>query len=245
MLEHCDCKIVFTSAEHEARMREALADVTRPVEVRRDRSGCDPGLFAEERAAAFDAGRRRTIRRSSCTRRARPACRKACCSRTRNLLAAGDLRGVVARADAATTACLCVAAALSHQRPVIATVTPFVSGGSIVTPQRFSVSHVVGSRRGVSMRRGSTWCRRSSPTCLNAAESTPRLRVLCAVRFGRSASAPLPPEQHRAFERMLRHPGDRGDGHDRIGLGRILQSAGRRAAQVRETRVAAAASRRR
>ena len=46
----------------------------------------------------------------------------------------------------------------------IATVAPLVSGGSIVMPHRFSVSQwwPLVARIG---RRGSTWCRRSSPTC--------------------------------------------------------------------------------
>jgi long-chain acyl-CoA synthetase len=80
----------------------------------------------------------------------------------------------------------------------IATLTPFVSGGSVVAPRRFSVSQwwpLVDRYR-------PTWLN-MVPTIIayliNAAEGSSGVRR-DFVRFGRSASAPLPPEQHRAFE---------------------------------------------
>jgi long-chain acyl-CoA synthetase len=84
---------------------------------------------------------------------------------------------------------------------VIATVTPFVSGGSIVAPHRFSTTNwwqLVKWHR-------PTWIN-VVPTIiaylLNAAEPG---STYCYphVRFGRSASAPLPPAQHRAFEKTF------------------------------------------
>jgi acyl-CoA synthetase (AMP-forming)/AMP-acid ligase II len=95
---------------------------------------------------------------------------------------------------------------------VIATLTPFVSGGSIIAPRKFSTS--------------SWWdmARRYQPTWLNMvptiiayllndpAESSTdpsKARGLAAcpgLRFGRSASAPLPPEHHRAFEERFHIP---------------------------------------
>ena len=82
----------------------------------------------------------------------------------------------------------------------IATVAPLVSGGSIVMPHRFSVSQwwpLVARYR-------PTWLN-VVPTIiaylLNGPDPTPEQAAACRnVRFGRSASAPLPPEQHRAFE---------------------------------------------
>jgi len=82
----------------------------------------------------------------------------------------------------------------------IATVAPLLSGGSIVMPHRFSVSQ--------------WWplVERYQPTWLNVVPTIiayllhgPELTLAqieaCRhVRFARSASAPLPPEQHRAFE---------------------------------------------
>ena len=82
----------------------------------------------------------------------------------------------------------------------IATVAPFVSGGSIVAPHKFSASAWW------------EWVARYEPTwlnlvptiiayLLNAADSNTRLWP--SIRFARSASAPLPPDQHRAFETMF------------------------------------------
>jgi acyl-CoA synthetase (AMP-forming)/AMP-acid ligase II len=76
-------------------------------------------------------------------------------------------------------------------------VAPFVSGGSIVAPHKFSASAWWG------------WVERYQPTwlnlvptiiayLLNAADGNTRRWPM--IRFARSASAPLPPDQHRAFE---------------------------------------------
>jgi len=82
----------------------------------------------------------------------------------------------------------------------IATVSPLVSGGSIVMPHRFSVSQWWT----LVERHRPTWLN-MVPTIiaylLNGPELTREQAAASRnVRFGRSASAPLPPEQHRAFE---------------------------------------------
>ena len=82
----------------------------------------------------------------------------------------------------------------------IATVSPVVSGGSIVMPHRFSVSQWWS----LVERYRPTWLN-MVPTIiaylLNGADLTLAQMAACrAIRFGRSASAPLPLEQHRAFE---------------------------------------------
>ncbi|TMH47340.1 MAG: long-chain fatty acid--CoA ligase [Betaproteobacteria bacterium] len=82
----------------------------------------------------------------------------------------------------------------------IATVSPVVSGGSIVMPHRFSVSQWWT----LVERYRPTWLN-MVPTIiaylLNGADLTSAQVAACrAIRFGRSASAPLPLEQHRAFE---------------------------------------------
>lgn len=85
----------------------------------------------------------------------------------------------------------------------IATVSPIVSGGSIVMPHRFSASRwwtLVEQFR-------PTWLN-VVPTIvaylLNGPDLTPPQREACrGVRFVRSASAPLPVDQHRAFERRF------------------------------------------
>jgi acyl-CoA synthetase (AMP-forming)/AMP-acid ligase II len=82
----------------------------------------------------------------------------------------------------------------------VAMVSPVLAGGSIVLPRRFSVSQwwpLVDRYR-------PTWLN-MVPTIisylLNGKDPTATQAQACrAVRFGRSASAPLPTDQHRAFE---------------------------------------------
>ena len=57
---------------------------------------------------------------------------------------------------------------------------------------------------------------------LNGPDPTPEQAAACrGVRFGRSASAPLPPEQHRAFEARFGISVHRGDGPHRMRVGRV------------------------
>ena len=86
----------------------------------------------------------------------------------------------------------------------IATLSTLHSGGAIVLPHRFSV-HAWWE---LVERYQVTWIN-MVPTIiaylLNAAAPGPGRRYP-GVRFGRSASAPLPPEQHQAFELMFGIP---------------------------------------
>jgi acyl-CoA synthetase (AMP-forming)/AMP-acid ligase II len=95
---------------------------------------------------------------------------------------------------------------------VIATLTPFVSGGSIIAPRKFSTS----SWWEIAGRFQPTWLN-MVPTIiaylLNDSTENPshpaQARGLAAcpgLRFGRSASAPLPPEHHQAFEARFHIP---------------------------------------
>ena len=88
---------------------------------------------------------------------------------------------------------------------VISTITPFVSGGSVVAPHAFSVS----SWWNLVIQYQCTWIN-MVPTIIayliNAAKSggtLPSREELKSIRFGRSASAPLPPEHHREFEALF------------------------------------------
>lgn len=85
----------------------------------------------------------------------------------------------------------------------IATVAPIVSGGSIVMPHRFSVREWWP----LVERYRPTWLN-LVPTIiaylLHGADPTPAQAEVCrGIRFARCASAPLPPEQHRAFEKAF------------------------------------------
>ncbi len=83
---------------------------------------------------------------------------------------------------------------------VIGTLVPFVSGGSLVAPRRFSVSRWWG----MVARYHCTWLN-LVPTMIafllhGASDGDARYPW---VKFARSASAPLPPARHRQFEQRF------------------------------------------
>ena len=85
---------------------------------------------------------------------------------------------------------------------VIATLAPFVSGGTIIAPHRFSASQWWGHVETY----GATWVN-MVPTIIAYLLAAPAdSRRYPRVRFGRSASAPLPPAHHREFEARFGFP---------------------------------------
>src|SRR4029077_2619508 len=82
---------------------------------------------------------------------------------------------------------------------IVTTVAPLVHGGSVVMPHRFSASNYWD----LVVKYQCTWIN-VVPTIiaylLHGADPRERGLDISRVKFCRSASAPLPPEQHRAFE---------------------------------------------
>ena len=88
---------------------------------------------------------------------------------------------------------------------VISTITPFYAGSSVVSPHQFSVSNWWK----IAIEYKCTWIN-MVPTIIayliNAEKNNPEPDLrnkLKSIRFGRSASAPLPPEHHREFESLF------------------------------------------
>ena len=204
VLGHCDCKVLFTAREYEAQLAEALKEVRRPIGVIVIDPDA-PSLFLSERLpkAEFEpvAAEDPALLMYTSGTTGTP---KGALLTHANLLA-------VARAVAdwhrltRNDRCLSSLPLYHINGQVIATVTPFVSGGSIVAPHRFSVS----TWWEIVERHRPTWIN-LVPTIiaylLNAADATRSTRRFPWVRFGRSASAALPPEHHRAFERTFGIP---------------------------------------
>jgi long-chain acyl-CoA synthetase len=82
---------------------------------------------------------------------------------------------------------------------IVATLGPLVHGGSVVAPHRFSLSQFWD----LLARYECTWFNVVPTIIAYLVSADEKKHSLEKVRFGRSASAPLPPELHREFERRF------------------------------------------
>ena len=202
VLAHSECKVLFTARDHESRVAQALPPSGGPQVIVIDPDA--PGLFLEERLPPFPAlplaaGDTALLMYTSGT----TGTPKGALLSHANLIASA--RSVsqwhgLNRADRVLSAL-----PLYHiNGQCIATLSTLYSGGAIVLPHRFSVHEWWN----LVDRYQVTWIN-MVPTIiaylLNAVGSAAG-RHYPSVRFGRSASAPLPPEQHQEFERIFGIP---------------------------------------
>ena len=199
-IDHCDCKLLFTARDCEKNLGEALAGVTRALDVividpdatdlfvenELPEANPEPVVPSDPALLMYTSGTTGTPKGALLTHA--------------NLLAGA--RSVAAwHGLTPSDRCLSSLPIYHINGQVIATLTPFVSGGSLIAPHRFSVTDWWA----LAERFEATWIN-MVPTIiaylLNAAVPGREYRFP-KVRFGRSASAPLPPAHHCAFERTF------------------------------------------
>lgn len=205
VLEHSDARVVFTSAQYEQQLRDALLLLPPPhakgiqiVVINLDAAEAHAGFGEHELDADIKDVTPALLMYTSGTT-GKP---KGALLTHKNLLHAG--RSVCEWHNLTANDSVLSSLPLYHiNGQCIATVAPFVSGGSIIAPHKFSA------------RAWWSWVEHYRPTWLNmvptiiayllndAAANTGETTQWPNIRFARSASAPLPPEQHRAFEKLF------------------------------------------
>jgi acyl-CoA synthetase (AMP-forming)/AMP-acid ligase II len=212
VLEHCEARMVFTTPELAPKLREASLKLARsPQLLELDADLCSgPWSAIGSKASAAPLIRPDAPALLMYTSGTTGQPKGAYLSQ-KNLLAAAQ--SVAAWHTLTPQDRVQSALPIYHiNGQVIATLTPFVSGGSIIAPRKFSTS----SWWSIARRYQPTWLNmvptiiayllNEPPESSVDASQSRGLAACPGLRFGRSASAPLPPEHHRAFEERFQIP---------------------------------------
>jgi amino acid adenylation domain-containing protein len=199
MVEHCDAKVVFVDEEHAALMTEVMTQVRRPVRV----IPCDAGGLATmnditpprtDMAVPSPEDIALLMYTSGSTGHPKAAVH------THRTILAGGRNSVAAHELTAADRSLLVLPLYHINAECVTLIPTLLSGGSVVVPRRFSISHFwdwLDSHE-------CTWSA-IVPTIVSqlldwhdprADQRGPAFR---RIRFLRSSSAPLAPSLHREF----------------------------------------------
>ena len=196
VLDHSDSRLVFTSEELAPRVREALANITRDIQV----VVIDPDaatvfeLQTEIALPDVSADDDALLMYTSGT----TGTPKGCVLSNRSVVAGGEFTSAAHQLTAQDRV-LCAMPLYHINGQIVTTVAPLVHGGSVVMPHRFSASGYWA----LAVKHQCTWIN-VVPTIiaylLNGDDPRQQGLDISRVKFCRSASAPLPPQLHRAFE---------------------------------------------
>jgi long-chain acyl-CoA synthetase len=205
VLAHSDCRLVVVSPDWEARVRELLACVERPVAVavvepHGDRAALVAALAGPHATAAAPEGAERAptpdaaallMYTSGTTGLPKGVVL------THGALVANAIAIAREHALGAADRVLGVLPLYHINAFVVTMLAPLASGGSVALAPRFSAATFWEQ----ALARGCTWIN-VVPTIVSYLLEAPGPppEALRAIRFCRSASAALPAEHHRAFE---------------------------------------------
>ena len=209
VLGHSDTRLVFTSTGLEPRVREALAGRSEIQVVVIDPDATevlgDDALPADALTPVSEDDDALLMYTSGTT-----GAPKGVLHTHRSVTAGGEYTSAAHRLTRVDRV-LCALPLYHINGQIVTAVAPLVHGGSVVMPQRFSVTDYWR----LAAEHRCTWIN-VVPTIIAYLLNAPGPREqgldLARVRFCRSASAPLAPELHRAFE-------------DRFGIG-IIETFG-------------------
>jgi long-chain acyl-CoA synthetase len=201
VLQHSDTRIIFTSEEFAGRLEAALQGLDHGITI----IAIDPDattLFEHTHLPdtplpdVTETDDALLMYTSGTT--GKP---KGCVLSNRSVCAGGEFTSS-AHELSAKDRVLCAMPLYHINGQIVTTVAPLVHGGSVVMPQRFSVSHYWE----LVAKHQCTWIN-VVPTIIaylmNAPTPKDKGIDVSRVKFCRSASAPLPPELHRAFEQKF------------------------------------------
>jgi acyl-CoA synthetase (AMP-forming)/AMP-acid ligase II len=198
VIDHSDTRVVFARPEECGRLREAIAAIGRDIRVIEVDIDSPARPRAEPLSAAelppVSPGDDALLMYTSGT----TGVPKGVLLSHQNVVAGGEYT-MAAHALTEQDRVLCALPLYHINGQIVTAVTPLVSGGSVVIPHKFSATNYWQ----LATSHGCTWLN-LVPTIacylLNGGDPRDQGMDLSRIRFARSASAPLPPDVHRAFE---------------------------------------------
>jgi long-chain acyl-CoA synthetase len=198
VLDHSDTKLVFTSAEFAGRVTAAAGKRIEVAVIDPDAETIPGEETAPAAALPPVAEDDFALLMYTSGTTGRP---KGCVLPQRSVVAGGEFTSR-AHGLAKDDRVLCAMPLYHINGQIVTAVAPLVHGGSVVMPHRFSASaywNLVAQHR-------CTWIN-VVPTIiaylLNGPDPREKGLDIGPVKFCRSASAPLPPDLHRAFEKQF------------------------------------------
>jgi len=201
VLDHSDTRLVFTSQEFFEPLNEVLEKLTRKIEIIVIDADADiifgPESLSSDPLPSLAENDEGMLMYTSGTT-GKP---KGCVLSQRSVVAGGEYTSA-AHGLTRNDRVLCAMPLYHINGQIVTAVAPLVHGGAVVMPRRFSASNfweLVSKYR-------CTWIN-VVPTMIaylmNGPDPREKGLAVAQVRFCRSASAPLSPDLHRAFEKKF------------------------------------------